>query len=293
MLEFQEVGVFFRNTQVDDAVLAFAVHLGKLGAKALHCILVLDADAAETAPTLDEFETRVYSRMPEAIRARATCTVRRGHLLEETLRVARDKQLDLAIIGRRLPSSQLGLGARLARIVRKMPCSVMVVPELCQPHFGRILVAVDCSSHSRLAMEAAVTLAKAADGATPQLFALTVRQVTSRHELAGVSFEESAEAQHGYGYRDLDQFLSGIDSGDIPVDKLVVLSEDPAVAIAQVAMAKKMDIVVAGSRGVTSTAAALLGSNAERLLMACALPILIVKKKGETLRLLEALFSMR
>lgn len=291
---FEKVGVFLKNTPLDEAVAAFAVHLGQLGSQEIHCVLVNDPAEGESSKPIqaDELEARVKSMFPSDMFGRTTCEIREGHPLEQVLRVARDKNLDLAVIGRKLPSNQLGLGSKVAKIARKAPCSVMVVPELCRPHFGRILVAVDCSDHSKLAMETAAALAKAAGEPHPQLFALTVRQVASRYDLAGVTFEECADAQRNYGQRDLGKFLEEIDSKGISVEPMVLLSEEPALAITHAAMAKKMDIVVAGSRGATSTAAALLGSTSENLLMACACPILLVKEKGETLHFLEALFSM-
>lgn len=294
MHRFQKVGVFLRNTPIDEAVLAFAAHLGKLGAQEIHCVLVADSDKGTTAPppTDEAFTAQIHAALPDDMTARTTCEVRPGHHLEQMLRFARDADLDLAIIGRKLPSSQVGLGTKVARIVRKAPCSVMVVPELCRPHFGRILVAVDCSEHSRMAIETAVALAKASGERNPQLLAVTVRRVATRYDLAGVTFDESADAQREHGQHDLDAFLGGIDSEGIPIEAHVLLSEESAMAITHVAMARKMDIVVAGSRGATRSAAALLGSTSEELLMACAMPILIVKKKGETLHLLEALFTI-
>lgn len=289
MDRFEKTGVFLNGTPVDEAVLVFAAYLGQLGAQEVHCALIRPGSATEGVEAL---EARVRAAMPADLAARTTCEVRRGHHLEEVLRVARDRSLDLAVIGRRLPSSQLGFGSKLARIVRKSPCSVMVVPEFCRPHFERILVAVDCSDHSAMAMEAAVALARETKAPRPQILVLNVREVSSGHDYAGVTFQESAEAQLEHGARDLERFLKGIDAGEIAVESKVVLSEEPALAITHVATAVKTDIVVAGSRGATATAAALLGSTSEQLLMACALPILMVKKKGETLRLLEALFAM-
>lgn len=293
MYPFQIVGTFLTGAPTDDAVLAFAAHTGQFGAANLHCVLVDDPDSPFSAGTADadQFEGRVRAALPKEMIERTTFEVRRGNPLDEGLRVARDRNLDLAIIGRKIPSSQIGEGVKVARVVRKAPCSVLVVPEYCRPHFGRVLVAIDCSAHSKLAIEAAVGLVKASSEARPELIALTVRRITARHDLAGVTFEESVEAQRTHGRRDLDAFLKDIDAGGVPIEPLVILSEQPALAISHVAMAKKMDIVVAGTRGITMTAAALLGSTSEELLMACAMPLLMVKKKGETLHLLEAIFS--
>jgi nucleotide-binding universal stress UspA family protein len=54
-----------------------------------------------------------------------------------------------------------------------------------------------------------------------------------------------------------------------------------------------MDMIVVGSRGLSRSAAAILGSTAERVLTCSPLPVLIVKRKGETVHLLDALLGGR
>ncbi len=293
MAPFQRVGVLVRNAPPDDAVLAFAAHMAQLGAEELVCIHVPGEEDEPTHEALDAegLKAKVKAALPNDIFQKTTCKVFEGDHLKQLLHMARERDLDLAIIGRKLPSSQAGVGSKIVRIVRKSPCSVLVVPELCRPHFGRILVAVDCSEHSKKAMAVAIAMAKASKERTPQVLAVTVRRVSSRYDLAGVTFAQSVETQRDHGREALNTFLAGVNTQGIPVEPLVLLSDAPALAVSHAAMARKMDIVVAGSRGATAAAAALLGSTSEELLMTCAMPILIVKQKGETLRFLEALFS--
>jgi len=290
---YHKAGVFLKNGPIDEAVLAFAAHIAELGVRELHFFHIDDPENLQSFGPLGmgELEAIVAKAMPKSLTAAISCEVRKGDYLENTLRIARDEDLDLLTIGRKLPSSQVGLGSRVVRIGRKSPCSVLVVPELCTPHFGRIMVAVDCSDHSRRAIGTAIALAKTSSEKHSQVVALTVRQLPSRPDLAGVTFKESVETQRQRGYRDLDSFLSSIDAQGVSIEPLVVLSENPALAITHAATAKKMDVVVAGSRGTTSTTATLLGSTSEELLMACAMPILLTKEKGETLSFLEALFA--
>ncbi len=293
MDQYRKAGVFLKNGPIDEAVLAFASHMAELGVRELHFFHVDDSQDPQSFEPMSvgELEAIASNAMPKSASVEVTCEVRKGNYLENTLRIARDQDLDLLILGRKLPSSQAGLGFRMLRIARKSPCNVLIVPELCTPHFGRIMVAVDCSDHSKRSLETAIALAKTAGEDDPQVVAVTVRRLPSRPDLAGVTFKESVEAQRERGRRDLDEFLSSIDTQGLSVEPLVVLSEEPALAITHAATAKKMDMVVAGSRGTTATTATLLGSTSEELLMACALPILLTKEKGETLSFLEALFS--
>jgi nucleotide-binding universal stress UspA family protein len=294
MGQFTNMGVFLSGAPADEAVLEFAAHMARLGTRRIYCIHLGDAGpfSMEAAPDLAALQDRVKAALPREVAEHTTCEVQLGRSLIDLYQAARDKDLDLIIVGRRLPSSQLGIGAKFTRIARKSPCSVLVVPEQCRPHFDRILVAVDCSPHSGLSMEAAVDLAKASTSTTPQLVALTVRHVDARHDLAGVSFKESVDAQRHHGQRELEAFIADIDIKGLSVECLVTLSDEPSEAIAEVATVRKMDIVVIGSRGPTRPVAALLGSTSERVLMSCPMPVLITKEKGETLRLLEAIFTM-
>ncbi|MBN2560817.1 MAG: universal stress protein [Phycisphaerae bacterium] len=294
MGQFDKMGVFLHDSPAAHVALEFAGHMARLGAKEVYCIHVQDVgpEGPREAPDLAELEAQARAVMPLDIAQQMVCEVQAGSSLIDVYKLARDKDLDLMIVGRRLPSSQSGIGAKFTRIARKAPCSVMVVPEFCRPHFCRILVAVDRSPHSKLAVEAAVALAKASGKPGPQLVALAVRSVDPRHNLAGVSFHESAETQRKYGQRDLQSFLADIDAQGVQIESLVALSDQPSQAISEVAAVRKMDIVVMGSRGPTHPAAALLGSTSELVLMNCPLPLLIVKEKGETLRLIEAIFKL-
>lgn len=293
MERFEKIGIFLKNASTDEAVLAFAAQIGGQGTRELICVHVLEGDGELTETEVNEakLDARVRAAMPGDISDRVRIEIRRGHLLEQVLRCARDEDLDLVIIGRKLPSSQAGIGTLITKIVRKSPCSVLVVPELCQPHFDRFLVAIDCSDHSREAMETAIAMARSTSQTESQLLALTIRTVSTGYDLAGVTFEESCAAQGEHGRKALESFMANIDTQGLAVESMVVISESPSRAITHVAMARKMDMVVVGSRGATLAAAALLGSTSENLLMTCAMPTLMVKKKGETLHFLEALFS--
>lgn len=293
MLDIKRIGVFLKNTPIDEAVFAFASHIGRDPARQLYIAHVRnpkDPEATET-PTDEEFARIVKERVDESAPASLETTVLTGDLVEQILRATRDQNLDLMVLGRKLPSSQIGLGAKIARIVRKSPCSVLIVPEFCQPHFDRILAAVDCSDHSRDALLAAIQIAQTAPGKR-QVLAVNVRNVPTGYDLAGATFVEAAEKQRQQGMDNLTKFIESTPHDGVTIEPLVVLSSDPSLAITHVAMAKKMDIVVVGSRGASGTTAALLGATSEHLLLSCATPTLIVKRKGETLSLLEALFAM-
>lgn len=294
MQRFERMGVILRDGPADGAALEFANHLTALGVRDIRVIHVRDDFPGEPGPLPEPapFEARVRAAFSPAAAPQIACDIRHGTGVVEILKAAREHDLGLMILGRRLPISQAGLGTRIVRIARKSPCSVLVVPELCQPHFNRVLVAVDRSEHAKLSLQTAVELAEAAGSSKMQLAAVAVRGVSPRYDLAGLTFHEAVEKQREFGERDLREFLGQFDTRNVQVESIVVLSDDVGAAITQVATARKMDLIILGSRGETRPTAVLLGSTSEQLLMTCALPVLVVKQKGETLRLLDALFEM-
>lgn len=288
---FERIGVYLTDRASDSAVVAHARDMVRRGARHIRVIQSQDPAAGPG----DHSGLADLKREAEAAAGgvfRATDAAEGGGLTE-ILEAARDDSLDLIIVGRRLLSSEGRTDDRFTRVARKAPCSVLIAPELERPHFSRMLAAVDCSGHSQRTIEMAIELARTAADAPPQLVVLTVRQVDPGYYRAGVSYEEAEAAQHRYGERDLDQLMSPIDTQGVSVERQIAISLDPAEAIAEIAAVRKMDLVVIGSRGLSRAAVALLGSVSERILQRCPLPVLIVKEKGETLHVLEALFTGR
>jgi nucleotide-binding universal stress UspA family protein len=89
----------------------------------------------------------------------------------------------------------------------------------------------------------------------------------------------------------MGEFLARLNVGGLKLQTIITSSSRPDEAIIALAVAHKVDMVMVGSRGRTSPWDVLLGSTAERIAMHCPLPVLIVKKKGETLDLLKAIMK--
>jgi nucleotide-binding universal stress UspA family protein len=82
-----------------------------------------------------------------------------------------------------------------------------------------------------------------------------------------------------------------LDTSGVEFQAVCTCSEQTPEAVHDLAAVRKMDMIVVGSRGLSRSAAAILGSTAERVLTVSPLPVLIVKRKGETVHLLDALLA--
>jgi nucleotide-binding universal stress UspA family protein len=212
----------------------------------------------------------------------------------EILRSARDLELGLIVKGRQLPAHQAAVGSAFTRLARKAPCSVLIVPAYCRPHISRFHVAVDLSGHSKLALEHALEFARASTadtGQRAQLLAQVVYCVGYGYHKLGMQFEQAMAAQEQATQQKLAEFLADVDTSGVDFETQCTCSEDVPAAVHELAAARKMDIVVVGSRGLTPTAAVILGGTAERILLRAPQPVLIVKRKGETVGLLNALLG--
>ena len=300
MQRYRRIGVFLTGSPADDTAIAFAgLFASAARSEKLLCVYVhgggpeIGQTSAPEVIDPEKLRESILHDLPDAVGKHTDVEVRSGGGVVEILRAACDLDLDLIIKGRRLPAHQAAVGSPFTRLARKAPCSVLVVPNYCRPHLSRLLVTVDFSEHSRLALEAALDIAHAASamGERPQILVHNVYCVGYGYHKLGLDFQEAMAKRGELAQRRLDEFVSGFDTSGIDFDTVCTCSEDVAGAVLALAAARKMDIIVVGSRGLSAAAAVVLGGTAEQILVDAAQPLLIVKKKGETTGLLKALLG--
>lgn len=290
MEQFKRIGVFLNQEPGDDEAISFAGRIGRAAdSETMMFILVrgLENSPIGPEPTVEDLRARITKILPDAQYHRIELSSATG--LHEILRCARDLNLDLIVVGRRLPSDQLAIGSVFYRLARKAPCSVLLAPEHARTHLSRLLVMVDFSKHSKCALETALTIARSCGEPSPQVVALTTYRVGYGYRYGDTSFHDAANTMKENASQKLAAFLADLDTSGVQFESVVASAESGAASVAMnLASARNMDAIVVGSRGMSRPAAALLGSTAERVVAHAPLPVLIVKRKGETTRLLEA-----
>lgn len=295
MKQYRRIGVFLTGSPADDVALAFAGRFAAVAQSEKVLCVYVHGGGPEGAPSqsinIDDLRQHVIGVLPDDVAAHAEVEVHEGHGVAEILRSARDLELDLVVKGRRLPAHQAAVGSACTKLARKSPCSVLIVPNYCRPHVSRILVPVDFSAHSKLALTAALEIARAGavDGEQPQVLVQTVYYAGYGYHMLGMDRGQAIAKQAEVTQQSLDEFLADVDTSGVQFETIRTCSEDTAAAVHELAAARKMDMIAVGSRGLSPTAAAILGGNAERILLHAPQPVLIVKRKGETVGLLNAL----
>ena len=229
--------------------------------------------------------------LPAELHGRLNISVHEKHACEAMLQAAHREDLDLIIAGRSLPSNQVAVGNAFNRLARKAPCTVLLVPQDTHVHLARVLVPVDFSEHAKLAVTAALDFARASAEHQPQVIVQHVYSVDYGYSKTGVTLEEAGKRMAEANRKKLEAFVKDIDTSGVQFELVASCSESVEQAIADLAASRHMDLLCVGSRGITSSAVALLGGTAERIIATSPKPVLLVKRKGETARFLDVLFG--
>jgi len=210
-----------------------------------------------------------------------------GLPLTEVLRLTRRKQIDLVLAGQSI-DQQVNVMLPV-KIARKTPCSVLIVPEAVSSQIKNILVPVDFSEISADAVNVATALASALE--VPGISLLHVYQVPADYYKTGKTYETFGEIMKKHAQKRYQEFIDNCALGGVTAASLFRLGHDPSKIINKVVYDQGIDLVVIGARGRTNDAAALLGSVTERVIRSSRIPLMVVKKKGSGLGLLDALLK--
>jgi len=290
---FSRIGAYLSGGPADDSVLRHTGELARLGGSE-HLFVTGISEEAPRQGEWKSFEARVRDTLArEAGGIGVDVAVDEGDEpdLDDILRSTREHDLDLLVMGRRIPSHQLARATLFPKLLRKSPCSVMLVTRHRGPKFRKALVPTDFSPHSGLAVKTALTLTEASAPGKGEVVCHHIFEVPYGYAYAGVSREEYAAEQRKHAEEGFAQFLATQSIQASAVRCEYTPAEHVPSAVAEMALAEGVDLVAVGSRGRTKASALLLGSTAEKLVGVCAAPLLVVKEKGETLGLLDALFS--
>ncbi len=216
--------------------------------------------------------------------------VREGNAIKEVLSWSGIKEVDLFVMGRKREMHGEGrLANRLARVAH---CSILFVPQHVEFHLSKILVPVDFSNTSGMAMTFAEKLRNEIGC---EVIIQNSYEVPTGYHMTGKSYEEFASIMRQNALEDAQEFLRKrkINANDVKVVLSFDEEDDPAERAYEVASDEKADLIVIASRGRTEIASLLLGSVAEKMIRYDSnIPLLIVKNKKENLGFFQALLRI-
>lgn len=206
-----------------------------------------------------------------------------GKPVEKLLHWATIKKSDLIVLGRKNDKKHAEI--TLEKVVRKSPCSVMIVPENSNSNFNNILFPVDYSS-------------KTLDGINllnkifthPKIEGLHFFDLPTGYYKTGKSEEEFINILDGNARKEANKLISKLYNTDNLMFKNVCSEQiDEFDYIIDYAKSQNSNIIAIGSRGRTNAAAVLLGSFAEKFIRHNReIPTFVMKEKGENMDFLKA-----
>jgi len=212
-----------------------------------------------------------------------------GHPLDTFLRWAKLKDVDLIIMGRK--DNLVGNGVLADGVAKKAPCSILLVQELRPIKFPKkILIPTDFSTHNHIIYEFGEWISQKLDA---ELVPMHIYEVPHGYSKTGKTFEEFSEIMKENAQNDFKKFIHKYNHPDLQCALVRADGKNPGTLILEYAQEIDADMILLGSRGRTTSAAILLGSTAEKLIHVNKfLPMLIFKKKGETMGFFDALFRL-
>ena len=143
--------------------------------------------------------------------------------------------------------------------------------------FKRILVPTDGSDITKKAVDTALGLAKSL-GAT--VYTLSVKEpfpYSAISEMQPTPPQEFFDAQERIASARVKQVRAAAESASVPCESHTVEALHPWEAVIDHAQRNQCDLIVMASHGRRGVSALLLGSETQKVLTHCAIPVLVIK----------------
>lgn len=218
--------------------------------------------------------------------------VRKGNRFNEILKFITDNSVDIAILGHKTKSP--GSGVLNQRLALRAPCNLTIIPEGYAPGLERLLVPIDFSEYSKMALEYAIYISRSNDNKV-EILTQNIYQVPQGYHYSGKSYEEFAEIMKDNAEREYYSWVSRIDVGDVPIIPVFSFDEHDNFGeiVKYVVKERNVNGVVIGAKGRSAASALFIGSTAEKLIRAIDyLPLTIVRPVGRTAGLIESLSEL-
>lgn len=214
-----------------------------------------------------------------------------GSPLKELLNLSKVNHIDLVVVGRKFHMRGSGLLAQ--KILRNGRVSVLFVPENEEPKLDHIVVSVDFSDYSLMALERMLTSALTKPNV--RITCLHAYQVPSGYITLGMNYEDFDKRMQGFAHNKFAQVLERFPSLDGRATFHLVKQEnedDMGELLVVEAKRLKADLLVIGAKGLSAAALFVLGSVTEKMLRYNDdIPMIVYRKENEEIGFLDALLS--
>lgn len=226
---------------------------------------------------IDRDVARLAEHLGQALGSSVLGEVVTGPLIAGILGHAAANRADLLVMGARGASfmRHLMLGSTAERLVRKSDRPLLVVKQPPHERYRRVLVAVDLSSRSRVALDLARAVAPHADLILLHSYEVPYEDWMQTVEVREDALQHYQQAARQRALQDMQAFLeaAGLTAAEVPT---VVVKGDPTLRILEQEQELDCDLVVVGRQGGTVAEEFLLGSVTKHVLQQSQSDVLVV-----------------
>lgn len=239
----------------------------------------------------ERIDARVHEHFAGVPHVHTEVHILEGTPLKELLRFCKQKDIDLLVVGRKLRLR--GSGALSHKLLRTGRLSVLFVPETAEMVLKKIVVSIDFSDYSMLALDQVLHSAVARPDV--EIVCLHIYQVPTGYITLGISYEDFEERMRGFAIEKFENVLDSFPELRSRASLKLVKREqmdDVGELVVLEAKRAKADMLAIGAQGKSATALFVLGSVTEKILDDDTdIPLIVFKKKDEEVGFLDALIG--
>jgi nucleotide-binding universal stress UspA family protein len=303
MYDFKRILVCLDLSDQDKYLIQMAANFIKLGiADSIYFIFVsreleLSEEIVTKYPTLvappDESLLRIMKdeldQYFDADLDKCDLLVSEGSRFDEILKWSRVKLIDLVIMGKK--PAEIASFELPEKIIKFTHTSVLLVPAFEIKPLSKLLVPIDFSENSSLALNQAVKIQELLGS---EIICQNIYRVPSGYHTTGKSYEEFAEIMKVNAGKEFLEFLESHNLKDSGITCVYSLEKgNAAEQIHEIAEELQVDGIVMGSKGRTTMSNLILGSTSMKMVKhEFQIPVLIVKDKEHNLDFVEAIMKI-
>jgi nucleotide-binding universal stress UspA family protein len=212
------------------------------------------------------------------------CHVLHGNVVDSLLETAAEFAADLILVGH--AGEHNGRRSLARRLAMQAPCSVWMKPAGPVSSLRGVVAAIDYSGHSAYALSMAAHIAHRAGSSTCRALHVYLNEASPGAD----EYKASDRAREREAF---ERFTAPLDTAAVEVQPVLVEGVSVAESVNRLAESDPMDLLVMGSRGQSRSVSILLGSESEGVMMESKIPVLIAKRRGERIGLLQALIDRK
>ena len=250
-----------------------------------------DLDEPLTSVLKEELEEKVNQVFTGKDKVKTIISIEEGMTTETIIDYTREHNITLTLMGKKI--GYKGRGSVVRKVLSLSPSSVLLISETTQHKIKHIMLRMDFTKTSQMAMKMAQEIKKLtnADISAHYVYKLPLKYFP-QHNLQNNKKLEQQVAK--YSKKEFEKFIKkmNLPKEEIPFSYSVDIENDEAYQLYHKALNKGADLILIGSKVKSGLADIIVDSTSEKLAEAEKnIPIFVVKDRKQTLGFLEALFD--